>query len=127
MKNPKNPKERNLIKGAIRRVFSRSDLRREALSNSHVKGYHDPERKRVTKWGKCTECQLMVPLYQMDIDHKIPVVPINSSLEEMTWDELVDRIWCDINNLKAICKPCHKLKSALETKERRRIKKGNMK
>lgn len=127
MKNPKNPKERNLIKGALRRVFSRSDLRREALASARVEGYTDPERKRVTKWGKCTECKAMTPLYLLEIDHKIPVVPIDSSLEEMTWDELVNRIWCDINNLKAVCKSCHRVKSALETKERRRIKKEKLK
>jgi 5-methylcytosine-specific restriction endonuclease McrA len=123
MKNPKNPKERNLIKGAIRRVFSRSELRRQILDKAIVKDYYDPSRKRVTRWGKCSECNKLEPAYLLEVDHIEPVVPEDSSLEQMTWDELVDRVWCDERNLRPVCKPCHKLKSKEETKIRRKNKK----
>ena len=127
MNNPKNPKERNLLKGAIRRVFSRSELRRKALDNALVKDYHDPSRKRVTRWGKCTKCNKLEPLYLLEIDHEEPVVPLGTTLEEMSWDQVVDNVWCDERNLKAMCKPCHKLKSKEEMIERRKIKKGKLK
>lgn len=120
-------KERNLIKGALRRVFSRSELRQKAINAALVKDYTDPNRKRVTKWGRCTVCKQMHPLYKMAIDHLVPVVPVDSSLEQMTFDELVDRIWCDERNLQAICESCHSEKSKAETKERtanKRLKKG---
>ena len=123
MKNPKNPKERNLLKGAIRRVFSRSELRKQILDKALVKDYHDPSRKRVTRWGKCAECGKLEPAYLLEVDHIIPVVPEDSSLEQMTWDELVDRVWCDERNLGPVCKPCHKLKSKEETKLRKKNKK----
>ena len=127
MNNPTNPKERNLIKGAIRRVFSRSELRKQAIDASRVEGYTDPNRPRVTKWSKCPECKQMTPTYLMEVDHVKPVVELDSTLEEMTWDELVNKIWCDITNLVAICKPCHKIKSKAEAKERRRLKKEKQK
>lgn len=124
MKNPSNPKERNLLKGAIRRVFSRSDLRRKVLDAAVILGYSDPNRPRVTKWCKCTECGKMEPKYLMQVDHKQPLVPIDKSLEDMTWDEVVDNTWCDESNLQPICKPCHKKKSLAENKLRREFKKG---
>ena len=122
MKKPNNPKERNLIKGAIRRVFSRSDLRRKALQAS-VTDHIDPSRKRVTRWSKCSACGKLEPSYLCEVDHDIPIIPVDSSLNEMTWDEIVDRVWCDENNLKVMCKPCHKSKSKDENKERRKLKK----
>lgn len=123
MNNPKNPKERNLIKGALRRVFSRSDLRNEALLSTHIE-HSDPERPRVTKWNWCTECGLIEASYLFDVDHVDPLIPLGKSLEDFEWADIVDRLWCDINNLKPVCKPCHREKSRLEMKERRRIKKG---
>lgn len=124
MKKPDNPKERNLLKGAIRRVFSRSELRRRALDAALVKDYSDPSRKRVTRWGRCAACNKLEPLYLLEIDHTEPLIPLDSSLEEMTWDEVVNRAWCDQRLLQAICKPCHKLKNSGEMKQRRANKKA---
>lgn len=123
MKKPNNAKERGLIKGAIRRVFSRSELRRKALDAALVKDYNDPSRKRVTRWGRCAECKILTPLYLLEIDHKVPIVPIGSTLEEMNWDDVIDNIWCDERNLQAVCKDCHKAKTKEENAERRKIKK----
>lgn len=122
MKNPSSAKERGLLKGAIRRVFSRSELRRKVLTNSIIEGYYDADRPRVTKWSKCEECGKLEATYLMQVDHISPVIPISSSLEEMTWDELIDRQWCDASNLSVLCKPCHKIKTKEENKERRRLK-----
>lgn len=123
MKKPNNPKERNLLKGAIRRTFSRSELRRKALDAAAIKDYHDPSRKRVTRWGCCAECSKLEPLYLMEVDHMVPVIPIGSTLEDMSWDQVIDNVWCDESKLQTLCKPCHKLKTKEENAERRRIKK----
>lgn len=123
MANPRiTVKERNLIKGALRRVFSRSDLRKEALSKSIV--HHiDTTRPRVKKWSRCPQCNQATPTYQMQVDHKLPIIPVDSKLEDMNFDEVIDRIWCVSNNLVAICKPCHIIKTSSENKERRLNKK----
>jgi 5-methylcytosine-specific restriction endonuclease McrA len=124
LKNPRiSKKEQNLIKGALRRVFSRSELRRSALAKCVVPGYSDPERKRVTKWGRCTSCNKMEPAYKMQVDHISPVIRLGEALEDLTWDELIDRLWCIEDNLAPMCVPCHKAKSKAEQKERRRLKK----
>lgn len=110
-------KERNLIKGAIRRVFSRSELRRTMLEESRIEHY-DASRPRVTKWSRCEQCKLPHATYQMECDHIIPIVPVDKTLEDMTWDEIVNRIFCNKNNLQILCKLCHTVKCKQENKLR---------
>lgn len=128
MKNPRiTKKEQGLLKGAINRVFSRSELRKQALERAAMPGHIDPNRPRVTKWSKCAECQKPEPQYLCQVDHIFPRVPIDSSFEDMTKDEFVDRTWCEVEQLQTLCKPCHKIKTKIEAKERRLIKKGKTK
>lgn len=115
-------KERNLLKGAIRRVFSRSELRKQAVEVSRVQ-HTDVNRPRVTKWSKCPECKEFTPTYKMEVDHQEPIVPLNSSLEQMSWDDVVNRTWCDEKGLVALCKICHNMKTKAENKIRRDNKK----
>lgn len=123
--NPRiTKKERGLIKGALRRVFSRSDLRREAVQKSVVADFVDPSRPRVKRWSRCPRCRLMIPTYQMEVDHKNPIVPVDKSFDEMVFDEVVDNLWCPVDNLTALCGECHDKKTKLENAERRKNKKG---
>lgn len=123
-KNPRiSKKEKGLIKGALRRVFSRSDLRRSVLDKSVRPGYYDELRPRVKKWSLCAFCNKMTPSYKAQVDHKDPLVPIDSSLDEMVWNDIVDRLWCDESNLQVLCEDCHDNKSKNERKQRRLIKK----
>lgn len=126
MKKPSNPKERNLLKGAMRRLFGRSDLRRNVIEKSIIKGYKDPKRKAVKFWTKCSACGSMEAKSNVQVDHEVPLIPLDRSLEDMTWDEVVGRLWCDESNLKILCKPCHKIKTKAENQQRRENKKrGN--
>lgn len=121
MKNPSNPKERNLLKGAIRRVFSRGEARRQSIER-HAVDFHDPNRPRVTKWVFCGYCGIIFPKYQAEADHINPIIPVDSTLENMTWDAVVDAVW--EGELMCSCKDCHKSKSKEENKQRREFKKG---
>lgn len=124
MKNPRvTAKERGLLKGAIRRVFSRSELRRRVIDAARVL-HTDPLRPRVTKWVKCAECGLPTAAYQAQVDHMDPLVPIETTLEDMDWNTIIDRTWCEENRLQVLDKSCHNVKSKQENKLRREFKKG---
>lgn len=128
MKNPRiSKKEQGLLKGAIRRVFGRSDLRRNVIQSYIDIAHSDPSRKKVKYWIKCSECGKMEAKSNIQLDHVEPVIPVNRSFEDMSLDEVVDRQWCEENNLKPMCKTCHQLKTKEENKERRRIKKEKLK
>lgn len=127
MNNPRiSKKEQGLIKGALRRVFSRSDLRRSVLARSTTP-YADSTRPRVKKWSLCPICDRKSPTYKFAVDHIEPLIPTHLSLEDMSWDEIINRLWCEENNLQAICPICHDTKTAKERKERTLNKKGKKK
>lgn len=81
---------------------------------------------------KCEGCGSEVPLtiYDEDkrkrvknifIDHIIPI--IDPAVGFTTWDECIERMFCDSSNLQLLCGDCHKVKSVEEVsvaKERRR-------
>jgi 5-methylcytosine-specific restriction endonuclease McrA len=118
-KNPRiSKREYGLIKGALRRAFSRSEIRAEALKASVIPGFSDPKRPRVSKWSRCPSCDKLMPTYLMEVDHIEPVIPITIAFEDMTLDNVVERLWCDPKNLVAICEECHKQKSKKEAAER---------
>lgn len=122
MNNPKSPKERNLLKGAMRRIFSRSELRQQVMKANLIE-HSDEYRPRVKRWAWCDLCGAVNPAYTMAVDHIVPLVPLDKTLEEMSWDTVVDRLWCDKKNLQLLCKTCHDSKSAIERKQRKKAKK----
>lgn len=125
MNKPDDKKDRNLIKGAIRRVFSRSSIRKSVLLEAKIQ-HEDASRPRVKTWYRCAECKKAFAAHELEVDHIIPIIPVNQTLDDLSWDELVDRIWCDVANLSVLCKTDHKAKSKLENKQRREYKKGKL-
>jgi 5-methylcytosine-specific restriction endonuclease McrA len=119
------PKDRNLIKGALRRVFARSTLRYEVLSEAIVK-YEDSSRPKVKTWAQCSRCLKIDAKSYMQVDHVIPVIPLDRALEDMTWDEVIARLWCDKKYLAVLCISCHDYKTKVENtirKEHKRARK----
>lgn len=115
-------KDLGLIKGAIRRVFSRSELRKEILNTAIVEHY-DPNRTRVKTWYKCVSCNNFNAGYEMQVDHIQPIVAITETLKDIDCNTLIDRTWCINSNLQPICLTCHKIKSTIENRARREYKK----
>lgn len=113
------PRERGLLKGALRRVFSRSELRRAVIEAAIVE-HSDPSRPRVKKWCKCAVCGQPEAKSYTTVDHILPVIPLDSSFEELGLDGTVDRLWCVESNLQAICVVCHDEKTKLERKSRKK-------
>lgn len=116
-------RERALIKGALRRVFSRSELRQKVLDTADIV-HTDLTRPRVKKWSKCPVCLNPIPKYLMAVDHILPLIPTDTTFEEMSIDTVIDRLWCEENNLQPICPDCHDAKTKKEREERKLHKKG---
>ena len=116
-------KERNLIKGALRRVFARSELRRQVAIAASISGHVDLTRPRVKNWSRCDTCKQPTPRSYIQVDHVQPLIPIDTAFEDMSLDVFLDRLWCDPSNLRPICIDCHKIKSKEENKARRAKKK----
>lgn len=121
--------EKTRVKGAIRRIFRLSPQMKDALYSARVE--LPPATKKDGNLGKknqvrykCAVCGGLFSRKHIQIDHLDPVVPLWKNESEMTYDELVRRIICDVENLQAICstplkenggKPsCHKIKTDKE-------------
>lgn len=108
----------------------------EARYNSFIKGLL---RKGTTRWGPknevlkeartekgvyfCQGCQQNVPvtvkvgdkrLRNVFVDHKDPIV--DPEVGFTSWDEYIDKMFCEKDNLQVLCGDCHDTKSALERK-----------
>jgi 5-methylcytosine-specific restriction endonuclease McrA len=62
---------------------------------------------------KCEHCGKSFIMTQMDRDHIEPV--IDPAVGFQSWDEVVRRMYRE-DNWQALCKPCHKKKTAAERK-----------
>lgn len=123
--NPRiTPKERGLLKGAVRRVFSRSELRKKVLDASVASHATMTFRPKVKCWCKCAGCGKLEAKSYMVVDHIDPLIPVNQSMLEMSWDEVIDRTWCVEANLQVLCPDCHDTKTAAERVQRKRNKNG---
>jgi 5-methylcytosine-specific restriction endonuclease McrA len=96
----------------------------EALKNARVKrGFYT-----------CASCKEIVPYKvrvngklkkNIHVDHIVPIV--NPETGFISWDDYIERMFCEIDNLQILCTDCHKLKCdeerAIHT-ERRRKERG---
>ena len=115
------------------RSFVMSALRRAhwpqkyaALRAAFVESGVNPKTGRKCKLHRCTETQELLPANQMHVDHVEPVVPLDGKWGKSTewlgynWNELLPRLFCELDNLEAISKEAHKIKSAEERKKRKK-------
>ncbi len=123
-------KEKALLKGALRRIFARSDLHKQIKTRAIIK-HSDPKRKKVKTWVRCESCLKPEAISNTTVDHVIPLIPPDSSWEEMTlqfsWEELISKIWCNIENLQLLCSTCHDLKTSLEREQKKQVNKARKK
>jgi len=60
-----------------------------------------------------------VRMTRFDMDHKEPVVPLDQTGKEISWDVYYERMFCPEDNYQGLClQPCHQTKTAAEKKQR---------
>lgn len=104
------------IRGALRRVFSRSPIVREVLMEVRrevPKFNQDGSRsKKDAVQYKCAVCNEYVKSTAVSVDHIVPVISINTGFED--WNVFVSRLFCSKENLQPICDTCHNTKTQSE-------------
>jgi 5-methylcytosine-specific restriction endonuclease McrA len=84
-------------------------------------------------WYLCAGCNQSVPASRdkkknVFVDHVQPIVdPIKGFT---TWDDFVNKLFCEVDNLQLLCRDCHDKKSTEERKlaveRRKKIKSGSI-
>ena len=113
------------ILSAIRRVFSRSPIVAEVLNEgkrTSPRFKKDGTRHKVDAAEyQCQVCNNWVNSTHIEVDHIVPVVPLDSSFY-MSLDVYVKRLFCNKENLQRICEECHLKKSTTENTAHRTSK-----
>jgi len=111
----------------IRQLFRQAPQFKEA---KEISVHPEIKGPRGGKMYQCVACEDAFKATEIQVDHIEPIVPEGIKQCDMTIDEYVARLFCDVSNLQILCKECHKLKtqeerkfSKLNTKEVKKCKK----
>ena len=99
----------------MRKAFIHSEAYQECLEKALSK-------KKGPRGGiqyLCAECKGSFSKAKIEIDHLISLTPYRLFQYEMSEDMIWERLFCDVSNLRVLCKkPCH----LANTKEQRRLR-----
>ena len=90
------------------------------LNNAKTEKKINEKTGRLAQHYRCTSCKGEFTAKDMEVDHINPAV--DPAIGFISWDAFIDRLFCEAENLQAICKGCHKIKSSLERKIRNESK-----
>lgn len=67
---------------------------------------------RLAEHYKCASCLGDFPAKQVQVDHIKPMGVGRS------WDDFINELYCEADNLQVLCKECHAKKTKLERKKK---------
>lgn len=111
-------KFRSFITSALRAASRRWPPKYKALKQAFVGRKINAKTGKLAMHYQCITCNNVFIAADVQIDHINPVVDPKSGF--ISWDVYIDRMFCEIDGLQVMCKPCHKEKTALEKLERRK-------
>lgn len=87
-----------------------------ALNEAKTEKKINVKSGRIAQHFMCAMCENDFSSTNVQVDHVEPVICPAEGF--VSWDNYIRRLFCPKENLQVLCKPCHKIKSASETKER---------
>lgn len=112
---------RSFVKSALRSASKRWPPKFECLHSAYTGQRINPATGRLAKHYRCAGCGGEFVGAKMQADHIEPVVPLTGFT---TWDEIIERMFCEADNFQALCLDCHKEKSAQERRLAKEYKKN---
>mgnify|MGYP003642493584 FL=1 len=111
-------KFRSFVTGALRTATRRWPPKYKALKKAFTKRQINSKTGKLAMHFKCASCLSSFVSGDVQVDHKSPAV--DPAVGFVSWDVYVDRLYCEVNNLQVLCKPCHAEKTAAEKKLRKK-------
>lgn len=113
MKKPKTLETK--LRSAIRLIWSRSKERREILKQAQIK-YEEDFKNPLKNYFFCFECQKEWPIQMAEVDHIMAIGTLD--INDLT--AYVNKMF--YSPQRAICKLCHRVKTAEDRKKMRKPK-----
>lgn len=103
---------RSFVTSALRAASRRWPVKFKALKDAFIGRKTNSKTGKLAMHYKCAGCKKAFVASDVQVDHVKPVVdPVKGFL---SWDVYVDNLFCELENLQILCKPCHKEKTAEE-------------
>ena len=109
---------RSFVTSALRAASRRWPPKNKALKEAFVGRKENKKTGKLAMHYKFAKCKKHFVAADVQVDHILPVVSTAEGF--VSWDDFIDRIFCEIENLQVMCKPCHKVKTDEEKAERKK-------
>jgi len=112
----------SFIKSALRSASQRWPPKFNALANAKEGKRINLASGRLAEHYTCAICKNGFPAKEVQVDHIHPVIDPHTGFT--SWDEVIKRMFCEVEGYQILCKPCHAKKSHVErhqAKERKTI------
>jgi 5-methylcytosine-specific restriction endonuclease McrA len=112
---------RSFVTSTLRSGARRWPPKFETLNSAKTEKRVNTKTGRVAQHYLCNHCCNEFPAKDVQVDHIMPVVEPSKGFK--TWDDFIDKLYCEKDNLQVLCKPCHLIKSNLEKQEKKNANK----
>ena len=105
----------SFVKSGLRGLSRKWPPKYQCLNASLVGQRVNVATGRIAKHFKCAQCAGEFPASKVQVDHIAPI--IDPTIGFTSWDDVVDAMFCEKENLQVLCTSCHKEKTAAERKQ----------
>ena len=109
---------KSFVTSALRAASRRWPPKYKALKEALVGRKVNAKTGKMAMHYKCSACKKLFVAVDVQVDHIKPVVDPKKGF--VSWDDFINRIFCEIENLQVMCKICHKVKTDQEKLERKK-------
>ena len=108
---------RSFITSALRAASRRWPVKYKALKEAFVGKQTNVKTGKIAMHYKCASCKGIFVAADVQVDHILPVVDPKKGF--VSWDVYITRMFCEIDGLQVLCRPCHRFKTQKEKLERK--------
>lgn len=98
----------SFVTSALRSASRKWPPKYQCLNDAKTEKKVNTKTGRVAQHFKCATCSFDFPAKNVQVDH------IEAIGVERTWDEFIQGLFCEQDNLQVLCVPCHKEKTKQE-------------
>lgn len=102
----------SFIKSALRAASRRWEPKYTCLNDAYVDKRINEASGRLAKHYRCNACEGVFPASYVQVDHIEAV--IDPLIGFVSWDDTINRMFCEKENLQVLCMDCHVNKTAEE-------------
>lgn len=101
------------LRSAFRTAWNKYPPKYEALKQAEVGQMTNKKTGRPAKHYECSQCHKYFPAKEVQVDHLIDAGTL-TKFEDV--QGFVERLFCSVDELQVLCKPCHKNKTHIRDK-----------